>query len=127
MQVGNQTVDEALAAAMEGSDASDEARAFARQIVEGVCNRQGEIDARIQSLAEGYTIDRLAAVDLAILRLAIYEILCEPDVPPAVAIDEAVDLAKKYSTNQSGAFINGILANLVKQEGLEFYGHEHLR
>jgi N utilization substance protein B len=122
MSVGDQTLDEALLVSGVDQETTQELRDYARGIVSGVEGMKAAIDAKIAALAEGYAIERLAAVDLAILRLAVFEILHVPDVPPAVSINEAVDLAKKYSTENSGAFVNGILGNLVRQEGLKAHG-----
>lgn len=122
MAVGNQSLDEAFLVASAEYETTEEQRDYARRIVSGVQTMKASIDAKIAALAEGYAIERLAAVDLAILRLATYEILYVPEVPPAVSINEAVDLAKKYSTEHSGAFVNGILGNLVRQEGLKTHG-----
>ncbi len=124
MSVGDQTLEDGLSGAVSGRDLSDDLKAYATDLVNGVQSGRVDIDARIESLAEGYTLDRLAAVDLAILRIAVFEILNVQDVPPAVAINEAVDLAKKYSTEASGSFVNGILGNLVKHEGLKVHGDE---
>lgn len=122
MSVGGQSLDEALLVASADHETTEEQREYARQIVSGVETVKAAIDAKIAALAEGYALERLAVVDLAILRLAVYEILHVPEVPPAVSINEAVDLAKKYSTENSGAFVNGILGNLVRQEGLKAHG-----
>jgi N utilization substance protein B len=122
ISIGDQTLEESLVGATDGAEIGEDQRDYAATLVNGIVGSQAAIDAKIAALAEGYTIDRLAAVDLAILRIAVYEILFVHDVPPAVAINEAVDLAKKYSTESSGAFVNGILGNLVKQEGLKTHG-----
>jgi N utilization substance protein B len=68
----------------------------------------------IVSHAKGWAIDRMPALDRAILRLGIYELLSRPDVPVAVVIDEAVELAKRFSTDDSGRFVNGVLAAVAK-------------
>ena len=86
----------------------------ARRYVEGVTRRQEELDARIRGVSERWPLHRMAAVDRAILRLALYELEYEV-TPTAVVIDEAVELAKRYSTRGSGAFVNGILAALASQ------------
>lgn len=90
-----------------------QAASFARSLIVGAYERRNEIDARIASLATGWTMDRQAAVDRNILRLAAYEILYVPDVPASVSINEAIELAKKYSTAESGRFVNGVLGALV--------------
>ena len=72
-----------------------------------------DIDAKIEEKANGWTINRIAKSELTILRLGVYELLYVEDVPNKVAINEAVELAKKYGTDESPAFINGVLAKLV--------------
>ena len=86
----------------------------ARRYVEGVALRRDELDSRIEDVSERWPVHRMAAVDRAILRLALYELIYE-STPTAVVIDEAVKLAKRYSTKGSGAFVNGILATLAGQ------------
>lgn len=83
---------------------------YARQIVEGITTSHADIDDRIASFSHRWSIDRMPAVDRAILRVAVWEILFNDDVPDPVAIAEAVDLAKEYSTEESGLFVNGLLA-----------------
>ena len=92
------------------------ARAQAREAVKGVLERLEEIDARLRSAATNWSPERMAAVDLAILRLAAWEILFSDDVPPKVAISEAVDLAGEYGTRDSGAFVNGVLDRILRDE-----------
>ena len=116
--------DEALATALEFSDLSGleskgsqraaEAREYARLLCVGVKERRDELDGFIAELSEGWTLNRQPAVDRNILRLAIYEIKYVESVPPIVAVDEAVELAKKYSTAESGKFVNGILGSLLR-------------
>ena len=81
----------------------------------GVFAALHDVDRYIAAFAQDWAIDRLARVDLAILRLAAYELLRMEDIPAAVTINEAVELARKYSTEQSGAFINGVLGNLNRK------------
>lgn len=87
-------------------------RGFARALVEGVRQHQARIDALIIGVAENWRLDRMAAIDRNILRLGAYEMLCCADVPTKVAIKEALELAKRYSTAQSSRFVNGILDRL---------------
>lgn len=84
-------------------------RAFAEAIVQGVCREQPTIDATITKYAEHWRIARMAAVDRNVLRMALYELLFCPDVPAAVVINEAIDIAKYFSNVESGRFVNGIL------------------
>jgi transcription antitermination factor NusB len=84
-------------------------RLFALELFRGCRERRDELDVHIQRVAENWDIRRMAVVDRNVLRLATYELLFTNDVPPKVAINEAIDLAKRYSTADSGAFVNGIL------------------
>ena len=82
------------------------------EIVNGVLNCQAEIDELISKNAKEWTIDRIAKVDLAILRVAIYEIRHREDIPLGVSINEAVEIAKKFGTDESSKFVNGLLAQI---------------
>jgi transcription antitermination protein NusB len=84
------------------------------ELVEGVQSHRARIDELLGQYAEGWTIDRMPEVDRAVLRLGIYEVLWRDDVPDAVAIDEAVELAKSLSTDESPRFVNGVLARVLK-------------
>jgi transcription antitermination protein NusB len=84
--------------------------AYAVQLVTGLSDRLDEVDALVDGHSSGWAIGRMPAVDRSILRLATYELLSETDVPVAVVIDEAVELAKEYSTEDSPRFVNGVLA-----------------
>jgi transcription antitermination protein NusB len=91
------------------SEASGTARKFAEELIRGCIEHQPAVDEKIKKYTEHWELSRIAAVDRNILRLAIYEMLFRDDIPPVVSINEAVDIAKKYSTQESGAFVNGIL------------------
>jgi N utilization substance protein B len=91
-------------------------RTFAQALVDGVRRHQPEIDALISRVAENWRLDRMAAIDRNILRLGAFEMLHCSDVPPKVAINEALELAKRYSTAQSSRFVNGILDRLQATE-----------
>ncbi|UOQ60820.1 transcription antitermination factor NusB [Leucobacter rhizosphaerae] len=87
---------------------------YAREIVDGVTDHRDEIDELISSYAQAWTLERMPHIDRALLRLAAWEILHNPEVPAAVAIDEAVELAKEYSTDDSGRFVNGVLGRIAE-------------
>lgn len=89
---------------------------YARSIALGVEEKKDNLDGLIEKYSKGWKVKRLPKVNLAILRLAAYEILFVDDVPESVAINEAVELAKKYSGESDYSFINGILGALVKGE-----------
>lgn len=87
---------------------------YAAQIVEGVCAQRERIDELLSTYAQGWTIDRMPGVDRIVLRIGAWELLYNDDVPDAVAIDEAVELAGALSTDESPAFVNGLLARLLE-------------
>jgi N utilization substance protein B len=84
--------------------------AYAVRLASGVASRLAEIDELVERYANDWALDRMPAVDRQLLRIAVYELIAEPTVPVAVIIDEAVDLAKIFSTDESGKFVNGVLA-----------------
>ena len=84
-------------------------RTFATNLLNGVITRQATIDEKITKYTANYELRRISAVDRNILRMAIYEMLYAEDVPPIVAINEAIDIAKKFGTDESGKFVNGVL------------------
>lgn len=87
---------------------------FAKRLVEGALAHVQEIDAIIEKYATNWSIDRMARTDRNILRMAIYELLHESDVPGSVTVNEAVELAKMYGDADSGKFVNGILGNVLR-------------
>jgi len=84
-------------------------RDFATTLIEGVTEHQDEIDARIQNVAANYELRRIAAVDRNILRVALYEMIFCLEVPPVVSINEAIEIAKRFGSEDSGRFVNGVL------------------
>ena len=124
--------DEALETALEFADLgelvtrqgdkSEEVRDYARLLAVGVREHLAEIDGCVSRLAISWPTDRQPAVDRNVLRIAIYEIAYEDSVPPIVAVDEAVEMAKKYSTAESGKFVNGVLASYLRE--LNFDPHQ---
>ena len=89
---------------------------FSESLIDGVKEHQAKLDEVISAVAENWRIERMAAIDRNILRLGAYEMLHRPDVPRKVAINEALELAKRYSTAQSSRFVNGILDRLHAAE-----------
>lgn len=87
---------------------------YAAGLVEGIVEHGEEIDALINDHSDGWTVQRMPAMDRAVLRVATYELGHCEDVPVAVVLDEAVELAKEYSTEKSGRFVNGVLASLAE-------------
>ena len=101
-------VDDLLARATEDEEVLD----FARTLIDGAWLKRAEIDKAIESAARNWEMRRMAAIDRNILRIATFELLFLPEVPPLVTINEAIDMAKKYSTKKSGHFVNGILDHI---------------
>jgi transcription antitermination protein NusB len=94
------------------AETSEDGRKFTEVLVQGVVEHRAAIDERIAKYTDNWDLPRIAAVDRNILRLAMYEMLFRDDIPPVVSINEAVDIAKRFSTRESGAFVNGILDRL---------------
>jgi N utilization substance protein B len=90
-------------------EAPEEAREFSSLLIEGAWSHREEIDQLISGSSENWTMARMSRVDKSILRMAVYELLFCPDIPPKVTLNEAIDLGKMYGSENSGAFINGIL------------------
>ena len=90
-------------------------REFAKILAVGVCENRKAVDEAIEKHTDNYKLDRVSAVDRSILRLAIYEILFCEDVPNVVSINEAIEIAKRFGTEESGRFVNGILDDLHKK------------
>ena len=91
-------------------------RAYISRILDGVLSHVTELDEKISAASVNWSLERIAKVDLTILRLATYEILYEDDVPGSVAINEAVELANRYSEPSSGRFINGVLGTILRDK-----------
>ncbi len=93
-----------------------ETREFATELVEGVSRQREQIDERIAAIAQNWQIHRMAVVDRNILRIGTFELTALADIPPKVSINEAIELAKRYSTADSGAFVNGILDKIRAEQ-----------
>lgn len=115
LDLGKQPITEVVEAALAQSHLEGGNRQYAEELVRGSLDNLKEIDARITALTPDWTPERQAAVDRNILRLAAYELLYRPDAPVAAVVNEAVELAKKYSTAESGRFVNGVLGALARQ------------
>jgi N utilization substance protein B len=88
---------------------------FVSDVVLGVAERQADIDGLITRFAIDWALDRMPVIDRTLLRMATFELLARPDVPTGVAISEAVELAKRYSTEESGRFVNGVLSSIAAE------------
>lgn len=98
------------------SGLNEEDKRFFDTLIDGVASEKDFLSKTIASFARGFALERIYKIDLAILLIASYEILFLPDVPDKVSVNEAVELAKTYSTDNSPAFINGVLASVIKEK-----------
>ncbi len=102
-----------------GKPGEPEASEYTRRLVDGVLLHRPAIDRLLADAAQNWGLTRMAAIDRNALRIGCYEMLHEAEVPTKVAINEAIELAKRFSTEQSGAFVNGILDRIRKDRGLK--------
>ena len=114
IDVGKQPIDEVLDAGLAQSVLEGSNREYAVDMVRGTIEHQVEIDATLERLASDWTVERQAAVDRNILRMTAFEVMYRLDTPVAAVINEAVELAKKYSTAESGRFVNGVLGAVAR-------------
>ena len=90
-------------------------RSFSKELVLGVCKKRDELDGLIRNASKNWRLERMSRIDKCILRLATFEILFMDDIPPKVSIDEAVEIGKKFGSDGSGGFINGVLDNIYNK------------
>ena len=114
-EIGKVAVEASLARMEAFEQLSEELQAFARECSSGVVREVARIDEILKGKLYEYELSRVAAVDRGLLRLAVYELYHCPDIPPKVTLDEAIELAKKYSTAESGKFVNGVLAAVLEE------------
>ena len=95
------------------------AKDFARQLVSGVVSQCADIDGRIERSADNWKLARLAKVDLVLLRLATYELVFCPEIPASVSLDEAIEIAKRFGTGDSPAFVNGVLDQIARASAIK--------
>jgi N utilization substance protein B len=114
-EVGKRPVDDILNELL-ARDASSDGRVFVRDLVTGTLQNEAESDTLIGPRLEGWTLDRLPTIDRIILRMGAFELNHRRDVDPAVVLNEAVELAKKYSTEDSGRYVNGVLGRVLRPE-----------
>ncbi len=98
-------------------EADKDIRQFTEELVKGTLIHIDEIDRMIERVTENWALKRMASVDRTILRFAVYEILYRKDIPAAVTINEAIEIAKKFSSSESAFFLNGILDRIAKEAG----------
>lgn len=113
IEVGRQTGPDAIADTLENSTLAPELAAFTDETITGILANRSTLDRDISGCLKGWELNRVAVVDRNVLRLAAYELFHAPSIPPKVTINEAVSLVKKYSTAESGRFVNGVLGALL--------------
>ncbi len=97
------------------AETGEEAAVFARLLIQGTMERLGEIDEHIKRYLKHWDFDRLSRVDCALLRISVYSLLFQKDIPASVTIDEAIHIAKEYGTDDSYKFVNGVLDAIAKK------------
>ena len=113
---GGETMDQVLEQSEQTDTLSGADKTFLENLVAGVTDRQQELDEIIGRYAQGWALNRLAKVDLTILRMAVYELLHMPEVPVGATINEAVELSKRFCEDKSSGFINGILGSVARAQ-----------
>ena len=108
-----------LESALQHVGGSAKAKEFARRLASGVTMHRAEIDRAIEESSENWRLNRIAKVDLIVLRVATYELLYCPDIPLSVSIDEALEVGKRYGSEDSRLFINGILDQVAQAAGMK--------
>lgn len=114
IEIGKTRTQDAIDASVEELELGPDLLFYTERLVNGVREHQADLDKAIGGYLKDYDFSRLATVDRNILRIAAFELFHVPEMPPAVSIDEAIEIAKQYSTSESGRFVNGVLGNLLK-------------
>lgn len=114
LEFDNRDIDRILKFCYEENESNDDEKEYIDTVLKGVVNNLEDIDSIILSKLKNWTIQRIAKIDLAILRIAIYEIKYMDNIPPKVSVNEAVELAKMYGNSDSKSFINGLLAKVIE-------------
>ena len=117
LDMSGESSEQGLHAFADSFDVSPTAREFAWQLVRGVRESRGEIDAHVAAVSQHWKIDRLAQIDATVIRIAVYELLT--GLPKEIAINEAVEVARRFGTTESAAFVNGVVDAVAKRLGLE--------
>ncbi|MCX7710362.1 MAG: transcription antitermination factor NusB [Clostridia bacterium] len=123
LEIQKEDRDEQINAALVDEDLTEKDKQYITDVVDGVGKNMEQIDKIIEQHSKGWKINRIPKVDLSILRLSIFEIVFREDIPLNVSINEAVELAKKYSTEDAGSFINGILGKVPQSKALPVEGN----
>jgi N utilization substance protein B len=115
LEFDSSRADSAISFFWQKKRAPAETREYSRRLVKGILDRKKELDEAIQSISQHWRIERMALVDLNILRLGAFELLNSPHIAPAIVINEAIEIAKKFSGPEAATFVNGILDALRKK------------
>ncbi len=116
MEIQKSDKSEQIEMALEDESFTEKDKKYIRNIIDGVNEKVTIIDSIIEKNSMGWKINRVSKIDLSILRIGIYEILYREDIPFSVSVNEAVELAKKYSNDDAGSFVNGLLAKVTKAD-----------
>jgi N utilization substance protein B len=114
IELGHADTNTALQMTLDEANLPPDMAAYAERLVRGTRTNAAVIDHKLASIIKDYDFNRIAAVDRNVLRVAAYELLEVPEMPPAVTINEAIEIAKRYSTAESGKFVNGVLGRLLE-------------
>ncbi len=114
MDINKEINDEAIDLFLEENNCDKKEKNYILDSIKNICDNKDTIDSYVRKYASGWKLDRIAKVDLSILRIAIYEILFREDIPLQVSINEAIEVSKKYSSSESSKFINGLLGSFVR-------------
>jgi len=118
-EITGELSDRALRLFWENFEGSEPVKEFALTLVRGVADRREEIDAVIGKVTQNWRLERLSKVDLNVLRLATYELLGTPEVPASVVINEAIEIARRFGSQESSMFVNGVLDQVAAQLGVK--------
>ncbi len=118
VDLGKNSWNEVLSHNLKNSSLSEAGQLFLKQLVEGTMTHLTEIDGEISKYAQDWKLDRMLSTDRNILRMSLYELKYQNDIPAGVTVNEAVELAKTYGDDDSGRFINGILGNIIRSSGM---------
>jgi len=116
-EIGQHTPAHVIATFLSVQKTEGEEESFARALFEGAVEKREELDHQLRDFTQHWRLERMAAVDRNILRLALYEMLSYPETPPAVVINEALEIARRFSTRDSVEFVNGILDAIRQARG----------
>ena len=119
LDITNDGAEASLAAFAESFESAPGAEEFTLMLVHGVVRRRAEIDEIVSAAIENWRFERLSRVDLNVLRIAVYELTTPPVLPPEIAINEAVEIARRFGTAESAAFVNGVLDQVATRLGLK--------